>query len=337
MDYNDFDAVALGEADDSDTKGVSRQQLLPNTSSPIIPVNKIFQFQSDFDSTNLEKAIQNQGQGAPIVPSTLTPQQIPGYALGLHPSSQTPVAVQFQAGKHAGSTATYYLKPGQIIRPAGLLGSFPGFKWGLPFGWLGGGHATLVVLTHPDAHLDWHGAGEVIFHRARFQIYTLAQISAANGLINNAPNNWPMRFPWTQAQRAATGIANPIFQKGNPLLSITDPTRCVLALRGLTTLAAPATMRAVFQGSNDVGLDNTGTVVLDNTGALGPVFEEVIWPQWAAIGTSGNLFSQVPALILDKNSLFNRLAADDGGLALIDNSGGALANGYVDIVRYGKL
>lgn len=288
--------------------------------SPAIQIPKTFTYQSYFDSTLLQKAILEQSPNQLIVESTKIESQVPGYAVGLHPSSQTPVAVQFLGAHGQGSAGPYILTPGSVIRPLDRNTPFSGIRWGLPFGWLGGGLATAVIFTSPDAEVCWPSNTEVIFHRARYEILQPAAATA------DAPKNWPFRFPWTQAVRGSNSFP----QSGQPVVSIAYPTRAIIALVGVTGLAAPAAMRAVYQGSNDLSLSSSGAVVLT------PVyFKDIVWQSWTSIGAA-NLADQRPMMQFDDE--FIRLAADDGGVAFIDNSGAALLNGaYVDVVRYGVL
>lgn len=197
-----FDDFALGMSTFPDQGA----QILPRTDGPTVQISKIFIPQSFFDSTQLAQALVFQSQGQAIASGTLVESQISGFAVGLAPSSQTPVAVQFKAGGSAGSSGAYILKPGQVVRPVGLVGAFTGFSWGLPFGWLGGGMANLWIFQSPDAKVDWHGNPEVVFHRTRI---TITQPGSANV---NAANNWPLRFPWSQA------ISNGVQQQGSASL-----------------------------------------------------------------------------------------------------------------------
>ena len=281
-----------------------------------------FAYQSYFDSSLLEGALLTQAFTAPIVASTLTNEDVPGYAVGLHPSSEAPIAIQFKLSAQSSAGAPVILKPGQFITPAGippadrkLAGGFVGFTYGLPFGWLGGGMVQLVVCRTPEAAVDWPGNPEVIFHRVRIPIL---QPSAVTG---DARNNWPSRFPWTSA---------PFVQRGAGLIAV-EPTRVLVALRGLSALASPADCRLIFQGTNEFSRDSTDAVVL-----TGSVYEDITFPSFAHFGSSGNLVDQSPVLVL--NSAIARLGADDGGLAAVDISGAALLNGaYIDVVRYGRL
>ncbi len=329
MRMSEFSRSALGQAE-RNVKPVFA--MVPGIDAPMQTISKIFDFQSYFDSTLLQKALLEQSPNEAIVASTMDEAQISGYALGLSPASQTPVAVQFKVGSgQQSSSAPQILRPGDIIRPMGEKGkAFSGFKWGLPFGWLGGGSATLVVFPNAEADAKWLGGAEVIFHRARFAIKQPADLTLA-GSFNNAPKNWPMRFPWSQALQSSGSIV----QQSHPAIAIVEPTRVMLALRGITTVAAGAgaRVRAIFQGSNDLGLDSAGDPVLTT-----PVFEEYTFPEFSSIGTSGNMATQNPALVF-KDGVIARIAADDGGMLFVDNStvAATLTDGFVDVVRYGRL
>lgn len=299
--------------------------------APPAQISKVFDFQSYFDSTLLEKALLKQSPNQLLVESTVQEQQLSGYAIGLHPSSQTPVAIEFKVAGQSGSSGVMVLTPGQIVRPTGQRagekqGGFAGFRWGLPYGWLGGGMATLFVFQTPDANVDWRGNSEVIFHRARYAIKQPADITV--GALNNAPKNWPLRFPWTQALRGANALP----QQGQPSVSIADPTRVTFVLRGLTTLpAADNRLRLAFQATNDFGLDSAGAPVLTS-----PIYDEIVFPAFNDLGTSGNMSTQDPAVLY--TGFLARVAADDGGLLVIDNSGSATFNGaFLDVCRYGRL
>lgn len=293
--------------------------VVPDVPASAIQLSRLFAYQSYFDDTLLEKAILVQSVNDPIVDAKR--EQNSGYAIGLHPASQTPVAVQFDLGGQQGSGAPLILKPGQVIRPHGLppgskSGSFAGFRWGLPFGWLGGGLATLVVFQTPDADVLWPGNPEIIFHRQRFQIQDGAALPA------NAPKNWPIRFPWTQAVTGAGSFP----QKGAPIIAI-EPTRTLLRLR-LDTLAAPEDVRMIYQETQDLDLTAAGAVI-----ATPVTCHDFTWGTWAPFG-AGNLAAQFPALFL--SDLGFKLGADDGGVVFASN-GGTLVSEYMDCVRFGKL
>lgn len=324
-----YEALARGN------RGLPRAGLpvasLPDIFSPATQFPKLFTMQSYHSSTLFEAAILPQSATRGIVASTEDASQESGYALGLHPSSQTPIAVQFFQGAGSAS-AVLTLKPGQVITPFGnpvesSSSQFTGFRYGLPMGWLGGGLATLVVFHTPEASVQWSESAELIFHKVTVPILALANITAAAN--NNARRNWPLRFPWSQATQGSLGLG----QASNPVLAVT-PTKVAMVLRGVTTLANAAAVRAVFQATNDFGLNSAGAVV--NTS---PIFEDTIWDAFVSIGTSGNLSTQNPVKVYGDETVYARMAADDGGLALIDNSGASAfgAEGVIDFVRYGRL
>ena len=294
---------------------------VPETRAPVQTIAQTFAFQSYFDSTLLETAILPQTPNNPIV--DVRNKEVTGYALGLTPWSQTPIAVQFMVGGQPSSSAPITIKPGEIVRPYGLpagesRSAFSGFKFGLPFGWLGGGLASLVVFSSPDSDVLWPGNPEIIFHRTRMRIVAPGAIPA------NARKNWPMRFPWTQAI-GNTGLK----QDGAPNIAI-EPTYTAMSLR-TPVLAAPADMRILIQASDPFDRDSAGVPVLS------PVrFVDYTWGSFLATGGAGNLGTNYPVDFMPPNAL--RLAADDGGICLVDMSpGGVLAGLEVDIVRYGRL
>lgn len=311
-----FSSAAKSESI-ADTKPV-----IPETLGPAQQVSRVLPFQSYFSDTLLQQALQPQRRNDPIVATTAREEQIPGYSIGLHPSSQTPIALQFKIGGKFSSAAPLVLKPGQVARPLGsprgvANTQFSGFVWGIPFGWLGGGLATLVVNPSSDADMAWAGNPEVIFHRQRMLI------AAPAGVPTSAPLNWPTRFPWSQARSGA--LASPVLQTGDPLIAV-EPTRVLMRLR-LNTLVNPADMRLLFQGTNDFDLDAAGAVVASPVG-----FIDVTWGSFVSSGA--NMTVQYP--YMDITGLPSRLAADDGGVQLVDLTG-TLADNYVDVVRYGRL
>ncbi len=315
--FSRFAALAQGK------QLVQQHSILPDTDSPGVAVTSLFNYQSYFDSTLLQKALLLQSTNEPIVDSTKLRAEIGGYSFGLHPSSQTPIAIQPRVGGSAAAPQAVILHPGQIYRPHGRThgnasGNFSGFDWGLPFGWLGGGVATLYVFPSSDADVAWPGNAEVIYHRQRMVI-----VNAAT-LPTDAPKNWPLRFPWTRAARGASSIP----QSGAAIISIAEPTRNMMVLRS-ASLAAPADMRMVIQESNDFGLDSTGAVI-----AAEALFDTVTWGSYAAAGGAGNLSTQYPVVQYDGPLV--RLAADDGGVTLQDMTG-TLVGLFVDVTRYGRI
>lgn len=314
---HDFRAAAQGIG------SAKQHPILPDTSSPGVALTALFAYQSYFDSTLLEKAILLQAQNEPIVDSTLKRSNVGGYSFGLHPASQTPVAVQPIIGGQGGSPQAVILVPGQIYRPHGRPGNeaghFSGLNWGLPFGWLGGGMATLYVFPSADADVHWNGRPEIIIQRQRMAIIQPAAMPGA------APKNWPFRFPWTQAVRGADSVS----QKGAGLISLGEPTRTLISLRS-DSLTNPASARFVFHEDNDFDLDAAGAVIPDQARFIDYTFGSY------AVSGAANLTSQYPVDDLSTGPI-NRLAADDGGMMIMDASGGSLAGLFVDVVRYGRL
>ncbi len=321
--FANFKSLARGQM------GVpQKHDQLPDTHSPGVSITQLFQYQSYFDDTLLEKALLIQSPNEPIVNSTLQKANVGGYTFGLHPSSQCPIAVQPTVGGQAASPQAVILRPGQIYRPHGKpgagAGNFSGLNWGLPFGWLGGGVATLYVFPSADGDLAWPGNAEVIYHRQRMQVGGFV-------LPANAPKNWPLRFPWTRAARGASSIS----QAGAAVISISEPTQILMTLR-LASLAQVGNMRMLFQETNDFGLDSAGALIAAET-----VFNDYTWGTYAVGGNGiGNLGVQYPVKQLTGEAV--RLAADDGGLQLIDLdatnlAAGPITNAFVDIVRYGRI
>lgn len=302
-------------------KGVRGVSVTGSSDAPVVQIAQHFTYQSYFDSTLQETAILAQRQGEPIVDSTKQAVSVGGYALALHPSSQTPIAVRFQKGGQQGDSTTYILKPGQVIRPVGFTGAdqrFSGFEYGLPFGWLGGGNVTLLVLRSPDAQVEFIDRNEVLFHRTRMPILALAGVPAAGSL----PFNWPTGFPWGKAYR------DTVPQQGQQSILSVTPTRVAMALRS-GTLAAPATMRAYFIGTTDFHEISDGTVALTEAVAY-----DVVWPTWASLA-SANFATQYPFQFLTPEMV--QLSANSGAMVLVEASPGTLAGTYVDVVRYGVL
>jgi len=299
--------------------------------SSALQVAALFPFQSWFDSVLLQDAIAVQAPNSPIV-QPQPPQQYTGAGLCLHPSSQCPVAVTVTGD--GTSSAFYILVPGQTVTPLGKQ-RFRSFRWGLPNGWLGGGVAQLIVSQQPYDPEAISARPEIPYHRQRIAIVQPSALASAG--TNNAIPNWPVQFPWVNAVNQ-----NAIAQAGQPTIA-PEPTRVVLILRGLASLAANAIMRVIMQATNEFGRDVGGVA-----GALSltnPIYEDLVWPAFNSIGTNGNLATQNPSLSLDQSHPLTRLAADSvntlnpgGGVVFVDNGGAAALNGaYVDVVRFGRL
>lgn len=324
-----FYGAALGQV-----SAQGQTNVLPDTESPVVTLSRLYPYQSYFDSTDLEKAIVQQNPQDPIATLTKEDLQLPGYGIGLHPSSETPVAVQLRTGGKSATSSPLVLKPGMVYFPSGTERGygFSGFTFGLPFGWLGGGLATLVIYQMPSSKSAYDTNAEVIFHRQRMKVYQPADLVAAPagpGQLSQAPYNWPLRFPWVEAVRSQS--LN-ISQRGQATFSVVKPTKVIMALRGVSTLAAAASMRMIFQATDDF-TRNPNNIV----SPLNPIYQDVSWPAFASVGAGGDLATQNPQIFFDHNTFPPRVAANNGGVVLVDTSGGALSGCFVDVVRYGHL
>lgn len=310
--------------------------------APAFEVSNVFSYQSYFDSTLLETAILRQPPNETIVPSTRSkPIQVGGYAIGLLPSSETPVAITLDTGAQQGASPTYHLKPGEMLRPHGRPkgighpGQFSGFRWGLPFGWLGGGSATLIVFRTADAVVNWQDHNEVAFHRIRLPIFDPTLLPAT-------PNpNWPERFPWPYAQFGAASLT----QRGQPNLAL-HPTRTLmrLTLAAPGTLAAPSTMRVFFRGADVLAaIPNasfTGTT-LDDTDVA---FTDYTWGSYTALAGAPAPYSVASETDILTGQL-ERIACNGGltasstitGAVVLGAIDAALIGSFCDFVRYGRL
>jgi len=342
-----FEAYARGvetaspKADKALRDGVKGQVMSGETEAPAYELPLLFPYQSYFSTSLGAQAILPQPANNPIVPSTQPdrPVQVAGYALGLHPSSETPVAVQFFTGAQQGASATYRLKPGEIIRPHGRpkgpghSGQFSGFTYGLPFGWLGGGSALLVVFRTADATAQWFDHNEVIYHRVRLPIVAAASLPATAALVPN----WPTRFPWPNAVSALSSAAG-ITQRGQPALAV-HPTRTLMRLASVTgaALLAPATMRIYFRIADALAQEAFGTAGEVQNNVSDTAFIDYVWGSFAQqAGAAAPYATSTPMTILTGE--MERLACNDGAIVLSSdaatlNDGGAL----VDFVRYGRL
>ncbi len=329
-----FEAAALGVDTRAPKagKGLQSNSLIGVADAPAVELSNTFKFQSYFDSTLLQRALIQQPQNSQIVPSTMSqPVQLSGYGIGLHPSSETPIAIQFGTGDQQGGSQVYRIVPGQVIRPFGVPlsgqpGSFSSFQWGLPFGWLGGGSALLVILRTPDAQVNWNSAPEIVFHRQRSKILTPATLPDP-AVTTTFPFNWPKRFPWSQAIFSNSTNTTSLTQRGAAALAV-SPTRVAMRLR-LSTLAAAADMRCIFYGTNDFDLDSAGAVVTTDQG-----YVDMTWGTTAVLAGSVNLTAQYQTQVL--TGQLERFAADDGAVILVSDNA-TIQGQYVDIVRYGRL
>lgn len=335
-----YEAAALGvetqsaasplssKASQANIRALRGQPSVSETSAPAFEVTNKFLYQSYFDDTLGPQALLSQAPGSPIVQSTLATQQVTGYAVGLHPSSECPVAISFFTGGQQGGSSPYRLSPGEVIRPHGkpgdTSGSFSGFQFGLPFGWLGGGSVLLVVLRTPDARVLWNSHPEVIYHRMRLQIVAPASIPTAAAVVPN----WPHRFPWPFAVRGSNNLT----QRGQPALSVT-PTNTALRLRVADMSLAPADMRCLFYGTNDFDLDLNGAIASATVSG----FEDITWEQTNTYAGSVGVGTTQYQTQFFSDSQLTRFAADEGGALVLTSTDARLQSQYVDICRYGKL
>lgn len=292
--------------------------------SPCVQKSKTFLLQSYFSSTLYEQAILAQRPNEPIVASTLESEDTAGHAVGLHPSSETPVTIQFKSSSAAssGASAPVILKPGQVLRPTD--GPFTGFTWGLPFGWLGGGAATLIVFTTPIAIVDWdNDSREVLFHRLRLPILAPAAVPAvASGRID-----WPIRFPWSNAYSTSTNLP----QFGKPSIAL-NPSRVHLIVRqsSATGIAVAPTLRFILAKFDDYTLTSTGTLSTDLA------FFDAVVPTYSNPAGLVNQTALYPVIEYTSGPLLR--GGDSAVVTLVDMDDGTdIAGVEVDILRYGRL
>lgn len=318
----------LARFEESSTRALERNSGVAD--GGIVSINKRFNYQSYLSTTLLHKAVLAQEIGQTIVASTKSNEQTSGYGIGLHPSSETPIAVEVKSA-NGRSGGVFTLSPGQVFWPNRRV-PFSGFSWGLPFGWLGGGVAQLVVFQNPDAQVLWPTDREVIFHRVTLKIETTTEVVGYVGPIGN----WPLRFP-SLAIRSGT-IATQ--QTGRPGL-VVKPTRVLMRLRQ-NTLAAASTMRVLFYGTDDFDIDSTGAI----SASGGPTgFHDVTWPSLAPV-REGAVSSNAELPVLEEvNGPLVRIGCDatnnatptvESGIALVA-ADAALGLLYVDFIRYGTL
>lgn len=304
------------------TDAVARiNQTLPDQNAPAAEIPFTFAQQSiiqPFGSTitDMSFAILPQPVNQPIVPSTLQTKQNTGYAIALTPDAECPVAVIFKAGGTRLTSTPIRLLPGQIIRPHGLprtsdaeSGSFSGFDFGLPFGWLGGGIGRLIVFKTEDSMLRYIGGGgnTVLFHTESF-------IPLAADVTTTLPN-WPRSFPWLNAQSqldtTATVTAAALAQ-GAPAQISVRPTKVILELTcNAAGLAAAETV--------DVYVHREGNAI--------PIHDYVTFPITPA---GSNSFVQIDGQLLN--------AVADPACYVNFVSGTAAVRGYtINAYRYGVL
>lgn len=301
----------------------------------VVLLSELFAMQSYFDTTLLHLAVKDQGTSTPLANGTVKSANTAGYGLALHPSSETPVAVKFEKVGSTGATLTVILKPGQVLYPFGRgpEARFEGFSWGLPFGWLGGGLATLYVLTSPDIHLDWtKDDAEVIFHRQRMKIWPSTTAWAdINAAAVGLPRNWPTRFPAKNLRRGGTG-GLVLDASGSPSIRV-QPTRTALMLRAVTPTNF-ATTRFLIVAPE----------ALENDASVAPPvvagYQDIAWGTSANAGGLG-VPDQYPVQEVIAGPLVTmgcERAVDNGVVAILTGADVLLDAGvYLDVVRYGKI
>lgn len=174
-----------------------------------------------------------------FVQSTVKEEQEEGRAIGLAPWSETPIAVEIKT-QNGGYSAGLTLRPGEFLPvPSG----FKGYRWGLPFGWLGGGLATIMAYKDLKNLPNWAtDRREILFHRLR------VAVSEEQDQPPSTPVNWPLRFPWIMAFKGTPvggSFVSAIGQSGKSNLSV-EPTRTLMRLRGNVALGAFAPVRVVW-------------------------------------------------------------------------------------------
>lgn len=300
-----------------------------------------FPWQSFFDSTQLGQALAVQPQNELIVPDTLQVVPTPGFGVGLHPDSQVPVAVKFKSNAGVADSQVTVLVPGQIVYPHGCA-PFSGFNVGLPFGWLGGGSAQLVIMKTPSAAVWWSFSSEVVIQRQRVVIQ-------ADGAAPTFSLGLPTGFPWKNALRYNPTTPTQPFPQGADALISASPTRTEMKLRlagaGAFPLAADALLLMLVKNSQafDTGPGDPATLSGD-VEAVPILFPKSIGtaPYFPTAGFSfpvpGAALNPTAPLGYGNHSPGVLLAGDDATFCILNESGNANLTGlFVDIVRYGLI
>jgi hypothetical protein len=283
-----------------------------------------FIFQSYFDSTLLEKAlVPNNLNGNGIASSTLVKRPVSGVGILLLPMSQTPVAVlPVSASGNAATQSAVVLKPGEVYYPGT---AFTALEYGVPYGWLGGGVAYIVVLKDMLGDVSAAGSPEIIVQRQRMLI------QAGNYDPATLPENWPARFPWLSAVNA-----NAQAQQGAPFLAPSF-TRTSFRLR-IASLQAQGTVRLIVSGSEDFdqGYTAAGAATSYDAATTSGTFYDIAFQSFTASGAQvgGVALAEFPIQVLDK---YSSLPGGDSASALLVDLAANVAGTYVDVVRYGTL
>lgn len=292
-----------------------------------VQVNDLFALQSFFDAT--PETLTPQGQAvlvAPkneaIIPSTFRSKSHEGYAIGLAPWSEAPVAVEFTLGIQ-GKTSTLILKPGEIINPAGD-GRFKGFNYGLPTGWLGGGAVSLFVFRSKDAVCNWNGIqSEILFHRYRTTILA----GAPGPMTPPEYSNLPTRFPWIKNNRFISGTLVEA-QNGQGAISISEVTKTLLVLnQGAVAITPGNACSIVFWGTDPFGIGADGLIAANTSN----FFFDIYWPDNTLVPVG----DRNPVVSLTRE--LASIPANQWGFAIYAPAGSPLIGMTVDMARWGRL
>ena len=269
-----------------------------------------FNFQSYFDNTLLSTAILTAGNGNPIIDSTLQTAQNKGIGVVLHPASDAPVAIRFHGGEV--NSTVIHLVPGQRM----ITGRFDKFDWGLPFGWLGGGAVILYVLGSEDMDVSFPSVdAPIVIQRLRMQIVN------GNSVVAPGTPNWPLAFPWSNANRG-TGGGNVTPQPAAPLISIIPD---VTLLQYKAALGAPLDLNIQFTNAADPATNSPPDQAAGYSNLIQflPItIPAVIGPNVAA-----------PIWLTPPQS---SLAGDACAVTILDPAS-AVGGQFVDVVRYGRF
>lgn len=294
--------------------------MIATTGGAPSPLVRDFPFQSWFDSALMQQAIAQQNS-AIVLPRKV---QIGGQAVQAFPGNQTPIAIDFTLGNGVPSSQIL-MKPGQIIRP----GRFTSFEWGLPFGWLGGGVATILVANNPESDFDAPANAEVVFHRVRLPII-------APNAVNVVPvPNWPIRFPWPNAVNLLG--AN---QGQSPVAGVVAPTKIMARLRAAVVPPGGAVTRFILFNVDEFDRDQNYAVQSVLSGAF---TIDVAWQPWVQSGItvagSGAAVLEYQGIELDLTTPIARLGGDNCALVIVDVTPGGpvLVGTFIDFTRWGVL
>lgn len=297
----------------------------------VISLRRTYPYQSYFDSALMERAILAQPPSEPIVRSTFAEEPTPGFGVGLYSASESPVAVQLLLGNGKSGSATFVLRPGEVFMTEQR---FEGIRYGLPFGWLGGGTVQLRIFPEKDDKALFIGAGaETMFHRIRLPIWAVTDNPlVAIGAQRGVSANWPIQFPWINAFNRVNSPQN-----GQPSV-VVDPTKIVIRLRK-AALAAASRVRLLLLQTDDFDLQSDGATY-DGIATSG-TWVDFQFPATTASGVqiNGVATAEFPIVTLD-----DEVMRVGGGSALaicIDMDGTIVstlgAPVFVDIERFGLI